>query len=232
MYLFLKKQFLLGALITGLLCAHNVVHGIDKPEKTHLFNKEFMETLYQSTSGYSISRDEKASLLKQDASPVYGEITFESAQVLIDDLSLTQNDVFYDLGCGVGKFVVQVYGNSPAKKSAGIELSSTRICAAKNIKKILKAKKFLTKERKLKFYEENILGADLSDATVIFMCSTCFSPTLMQGIIEKLLKLKPGLQILSLKTFHTTNRLVLIKTYALPMSWTKTTSIYRYALTA
>jgi Histone methylation protein DOT1. len=43
---------------------------------------------------------------------------FESAETLIKELNITDKDVFYDLGCGVGKLVMQVGLTTPVKKAS------------------------------------------------------------------------------------------------------------------
>lgn len=98
-----------------------------------------MADLYNKESGYGLADQEKE--LIDDAvahtipTPIcrpstYGEITYESAQLLLKELALTVNDVFYDFGSGTGKFVVQTYWTTPAIKSVGVELSMTRYAVA------------------------------------------------------------------------------------------------------
>ena len=207
--------------------------------------KRKIERLYQGITGFGINAQEEKSITQQGGAPTYGEITYESLKTLIDDLKLTDKDVFYDLGSGVGKVALQVFLGSPVKKSAGIELSPTRCNYAQQVKAKLqkpnlldKAKKKLkdigvmskAPERKLEFCNQNIVDADLSDATVIFMCSTCFSDDLMKKLDEKLSKLNKGLRILTLKKLPESSKLKLIKTYILPMTWSSGSSVYLYEL--
>ncbi|GAH13731.1 unnamed protein product [marine sediment metagenome] len=109
----------------------------------------------------------------QGANATYGEITFEATEQLLDYLQVTSDDVLYDLGSGVGKFVVQAYLATPARKVVGVELSPTRHNLAHRIKRGLVDNGLLEDERVLTFYKENITQTDFSDATIIYLCSAC-----------------------------------------------------------
>jgi SAM-dependent methyltransferase len=211
--------------------------------------KKIIDDMYVDVSGYRIPEEEKGSIRKEGGDPTYGEILYESVEFLLDVLKLTPDDVFYDLGCGVGKMVVQVYLTSPAKKSVGIELSDTRCaCAQKIIKPITglyevcaKAENDIRKKldkkavkvsgkKTVKILKQNMLEADISDATAIFICATCFSEELMQQLADKLAGLEEGLRIITLKQFPAHADLKLKETFTLPMTWSKTTPVYMYVL--
>lgn len=180
------------------------------------------------------------------ASPVYGEILYESCAVLVEALKLTEDDVFYDLGSGLGKFVTQVYLTSPVKKSWGIEFSEDRFkraqSATKNLDKIHatsfefenKMRKVFgkdalskTKGKKFGFINADMLKADLSDATVVFTCSTCFGAEFMQKLTDKLAA-NNGLRILTLVQLPYNKHVHYVTTYVLPMTWSAETPVYSY----
>ncbi|CAD7940382.1 unnamed protein product [Amoebophrya sp. A120] len=52
-------------------------------------------------------------------------------------MDVTANDVFYDLGSGLGKAVVQTALTTPVKRAIGIEFEPTRYDAAQNAKLFL-----------------------------------------------------------------------------------------------
>lgn len=214
-----------------------------------------IETLYKNVSGYRIDEEEKKAIRNEGGDPTYGEILYESAEVLLNDLQLTPDDVFYDLGSGAGKFVDQAYVTTPVKKAAGIELSKTRYEMAQARVPQIQALAEISAEfdyvlnqaltgktaqrtrivpsKTIEFINENILKADLSDATVIFMCSTCFSDELMQKIVDKLADLREGLRVLTLKDLPPHEHFKLVRQYQLPMSWSKSSPgspVYLYRL--
>lgn len=192
--------------------------------------RDLIEILYKKRSGYGIGTQEEEFIKNTGSSPTYGEITYDGAQMLIDEFNLTKNDVFYDLGCGVGKFVVQVYLNTPVKKTVGIELSKTRANNAGQVNKQLKSDGLIKKNRKLVFAEKNILDADLSDATAIFISSLCFSDELMKQVTDKLVQLKPGLRVATSRELAENPAFELVKVLQIPMSWSQSSQVHFYKL--
>ena len=195
-----------------------------------------------------IPEEERALCSATGASPIYGEILYESCAVLVEALRLTEDDVFYDLGSGLGKFVTQVYLTSPVKKSWGIEFSENRFERAQkatnnlakigttafafenNMRKVF-GKDALSKPKAKKFGFDNMdmLKADLSDATVVFTCSTCFGPEFMQKLADKLAA-NNGLRILTLVRLPYNKHVHYITMYVLPMTWNAETSVYSYVV--
>lgn len=204
------------------LIINNAVKAVEK--------KELIDSLYQSVSGFNIPICESDYITKEGGAPTYGEITYESAQKIIEELSLSPHDVFYDLGSGIGKMVMQVYLESPVKKSGGIELSQTRCQRAQEAREKLK-KDFpadYKEERILSFENSNINNADMHDATVVYMCSLCFSDDLMKQITDKLSTLKHLKRVISLRQLPEGKNFFLYKTLQLPMTWSTNTSVYIY----
>lgn len=210
------------------------------------YNKTIKD-MYQGIDAI-ISEEERTACSATGGSPVYGEILYESCAVLISELKLTENDVFYDLGSGLGKFVTQVYLTSPVKKAWGIEFSENRFAraqsATKNLAKIeLASFKFenemrkifgkdalaKTKGKKFGFTNADMLKADLSDATVIFTCSTCFGPEFMQKLTDKLAA-NDGLRALTLVQLPYNKHVHYVTTYVLPMTWSAEVPVYSYVV--
>lgn len=191
-------------------------------------NHTELEQLYSNVSGFGITSEERDTISKAGGAPTYGEILPKSVSAILEDLKLTENDVFYDLGSGVGKVTLQVYLESPVKKSVGVELSPTRHAYAMKVYGKLKDAGKLQNNRDLVFLEENIMETKIDDATVIFLCSTCFSSELMDVLAHKIKHLKKGTKILTLKDFHKPEGLKLIKTYTLPMTWTEASAVHLY----
>jgi hypothetical protein len=193
--------------------------------------KDMMNELYKDISGFGISDTDTKTIEAQGCAATYGEITFEGVEKLISLLNLKDSDVFYDLGCGVGKMVIHVYLGTPVKKSVGIELSSERATKAMTIQEKLKQDKSLIEEgRTLAFYKESFLDSNLNDATVIYLASTCFSPDVMKQVTDTLAKLKKGLRVITLKKLAANDHFKLIDEFILPMTWSDNTTAYLYEL--
>lgn len=213
------------------------------------YKKIITDLCGESIAAAKISDEERACVSGTGASPVYGEILHESVEFLLQELKLDENAVFYDLGSGLGKFVLQVYLMSPAKKSVGIEFSQSRHeRAAKNEKiakklytECIKAENTIRKslgkptlkkvKKTLEFINADMLKADISDATVIFTCSTCFDAAFMKRLTDKLVSdCKDGVRVLSLNQLAAHEHVHLDRVYKLPMTWAADTAVYSYVI--
>jgi hypothetical protein len=182
-------------------------------------SKAYLQMLYENSAGYSIPDEEQRFILQEGGHPQYGEIPYDSAAHILADLKLSQNDVFYDLGSGVGKLVLQAYLTTPVKRSVGIELSKTRFNIANSRHKQTILDDHTTPGRDLIFLHQNIRTATLSDATVCFLSGITFPPPLVQTIMDRLSALQHPVKVVSILPLPEHAQFKLIKTYQLPMSW-------------
>lgn len=189
--------------------------------------KIIFDTLYNENPniGFQISDEESALVIEAGGAPTYGEITWDSAVTLLNDpdLNLQESDIFYDLGSGVGKLCIMAYLISPVTKSIGIELAECRFIEAEKAKKSLKKSITASLKKKLRgkkiiFRKNNILTAPFEDATVIYMCSTCYEP-MMKPLMERFAQLPNGVRIISLKALPEHPDIQQIKELTLPMTW-------------
>jgi len=131
---------------------------------------------------------------------------------MIHLLMIEDNSVFYDLGSGIGKAVIQVAMQTNVKKSVGIELSETRYniskVAAKDVcmairtftpaeQAMITVRKDITQlEQSIHFVNNDILDTDISDATCIYWNNICFNAIASYKILEKFNGLPEGTRIL------------------------------------
>lgn len=181
--------------------------------------KAYLQMLYENKGGYTIPSEEAETILKSGGHPQYGEIPFDSAAHILDDINLSRQDVFYDLGSGVGKLVLQVYLTTSAKRSVGVELSKTRFDIAENCHKQTLRDDHITVGRELVFLNQNINTVPLSDATVCFISGLTFPHQLIKSIMDKLSALEHGVRVISVLPLPEHKQFTLLKTYNLPMSW-------------
>ncbi len=205
-------------------------------------NKAILNEVLEGISGFRRISDEdkKRITAKGGSADIYGEIPPDSLQIVMEYVRKpTKDDVFYDLGCGVGGAVLWVYLNFPVKKSAGIELCSSRFNDAHIALKRFKNKNLLESGRTLEILFGDMLQADLHDATIIYSCSTCFPDELMDELMEKLATLKPGLIFITLKElpanyknfgFKAIVDSTTDKKLILPMTWSEGSPVYIYIL--
>lgn len=60
-------------------------------------------------------------LICNRVSQVYGETSYELVCQMIDEIQITSEDVFVDLGSGVGQVVLQMAAATPCKICFGVE---------------------------------------------------------------------------------------------------------------
>ena len=181
--------------------------------------KAYLQMIYENKGGYTIPPEEISAVLKGGGHPQYGEIPYDSAAHILDDLNLSRQDVFYDLGSGVGKLVLQAYLTTPVRRSVGIELSATRWNIAESCRKQAVADDHIISGRDLAFLNQNILTTNLPDATICFISGITFPPSLIQSLMDRLSSLDRELKVISVLPLPAHKQFMLIKTYTLPMSW-------------
>jgi hypothetical protein len=207
----------------GIVClGHSEEFAMNKEK---LEARRFLRQLYKDVWAYSIPRQEDLNIRKARSSSLYGEITFGSIDKLLTYLKLGETDVFYDLGSGIGKVVLQVGMTSKVKKVIGVELSKTRygesivaLNAAAREKRVSK--------RRCQIVNANILDVDLSKATVIYTCSTAFPGTFMKKLAAKLAAVKKPLRIVTTQDMPENCGLKLADKLKLDMSWARGTSVF------
>ncbi len=193
-------------------------------------NEQLINKLYTESTGYTIEESERLSILDKGGDPTYGEITFTGAKILLRDLRFTYKDIFYDLGSGIGKMVTQAYLTTPAKKTVGIELALTRHKLALKVQEELQKIGKVQENRELIYVNGDIVNVPIDDATIIYICSTCFSEELMSILTLRLSGLKHGLRVATLKKLAPNSNFILLKEYKLPMSWYTEVTVYLYRL--
>ncbi len=207
-------------------------------EKKNL-GKKIITELYKNITGFiRLSPEERACIEGgyTKKCSTYGEISYDSLQYILDREPFSPNDIVYDLGSGVGKVVMQIFLNTPAHKVIGLELSASRNSNAQQALNSFQSmlhysryKYINNKKRELAFHNEDILKANIDDATIIYMCSTCFAPELLEKLVDKFEAVgRKGighkeLKIITLKELpdYQAHGFHLDRTYSLSMSWSK-----------
>lgn len=198
--------------------------------KTHT---KYIIDLYTDISGYiGYEIEEHDKPMQHLISLTYGEILYQGVDTIINNINITEQDVFYDLGSGIGKIVLQFFLNTAVKKSLGIEASQARHQVAHNIfNKVAQQlpNLFVHKQDKrlLQSTQGNFLLQDILDATIIFIDSVCFSEETLHKL-STILNDCPHLKhVISSRPLAIT--LPLEKKLQLACSWQPTTECYLYS---
>ncbi|MGY8749450.1 MAG: hypothetical protein ACKVHR_15500 [Pirellulales bacterium] len=185
--------------------------------------------LFRDVDGYNIAETDDGRVASQRAA-VYGELTPRGVQRLLSYLQLTEDDVFYDLGSGVGKVVLQVGMAVPVRKCVGIEMVQSRCRAAQRVLRAAQSEGLIQSNRTL-FRKGSFLDSNLSDATVIYLCSTCYSSHLMKMIVRKIKEIKKPLTVVTLREFDRKHRgFQFLRTIKLDASWSANVEAYVYKI--
>lgn len=196
-------------------------------EQQLLSTRKIMNRIYKDLCGFEIPSTDSEAIKKSKGSPVYGEIKHAALDKLLNYLALTEEDILYDLGSGVGKVVIHCAMTTPLKKAIGVELSSARHQEAHIA--FSRACEFNpTLKHRAAFLNQDLMTIDLEDATVIYMCSTAFSLKFMTEVCKRLAHFKHHFRLVSLQELPTEKNFRLIKVLRLDMSWLRNTPVHIY----
>lgn len=95
----------------------------------------------------------------------FNPVSTEGIEIVFSLLSLTDNDVLYDLGCGDARLLIAACEKYSSIKCRGIEYDL--LIYNKAIESLQKSN-FPNSDR-LKLLHDNVLNVDISDATCIFV---------------------------------------------------------------
>jgi len=143
-------------------------------------NIQGTQQLYQDIDGFELSRLEKQNRL--DLSLTYGEIDLESFLALLSLVKPSSQDVFYDLGSGIGKTVIAAAKTYQFKKAYGIETLHSLHQVAEHKKSLCELTSFV------EFKHQNIMEANWSDADILFINVASFVAHDWHGLCEKLIR--------------------------------------------
>ncbi len=182
-----------------------------------------IERLYAETNGFLVSTKERAQQNHTDQAFIYGEVIYSSFAELLRITAPKQDEVFYDLGSGAGKAVLWTSLLYPSLKCFGIEFLTGlyQLSLAKK-QELLDSPEIQSSQEKpkIEFINTDILQFDFSNADIIFINATCFTPALWNGILAKFRNLKRGTRIIvSSKNLVELSYLTLINYGFYQMSW-------------
>ncbi len=175
---------------------------------------QYLNILYQGAK-QSLPRT------RRNLAETYGEILLPAVDKILKNISLTDDDVFLDLGSGMGKVTLQVFLRTMVKAAYGIEISADlhhyATQAAERVQQELP--EFFHPHRKLTFSLGSFLEIPFHDATVALINSICFPPDVLDplgSIIDETLSIHT---VLTLRPIPTLNRLTFQKTIQIECSW-------------
>jgi SAM-dependent methyltransferase len=156
----------------------------------------------------------------RDISETNGELLYVSINKLFAHVTLTDQDVFFDLGSGLGKMILHVYLQTPVKEVYGIELlvnlHKQAMLAAERVKHDLG---ILQAVKKMEFICGDFFEINFNTATVVFINSVCFGQDIMLKL-EKIINSIPSIHtVITLRPMDNLQHVSFKKSIHLQGSW-------------
>jgi H3 lysine-79-specific histone-lysine N-methyltransferase len=182
--------------------------GTSLPVKRYtLPSRNMLRHIVQQVYNYAVSEPEKLNQYEPFSPEVYGETSFDFICQMVDEINITEDDVFIDLGSGVGQVVLQVAASTRAKICIGIEKAEVPSRYAENMDQMFRTwMKWFGK----KYGEYQILKGDfladehrekIMSASVVFVNNFAFGPNVDHQLKERFAELKDAAKIVSSKSF-------------------------------
>lgn len=165
--------------------------------------RHILQLVYNS----AVAEPEKLNQYEPFSPEVYGETSYDLVCQMIDQIEITPDDVFIDLGSGVGQVVLQMAATMPLKSCLGIERADMPSKYAVDMDTHFRAwMKWFGK----KFGDYQLIKGDflvdehrekINTATIIFVNNFAFGPNVDHALKERFADLRDGAKIVSSKSF-------------------------------
>nr|XP_031529787.1 histone-lysine N-methyltransferase, H3 lysine-79 specific isoform X3 [Vicugna pacos] len=101
---------------------HQLWKGTTQPMKLNTRpSTGLLRHILQQVYNHSVTDPEKLNNYEPFSPEVYGETSFDLVAQMIDEIKMTEDDLFVDLGSGVGQVVLQVAAATNCKHHYGVE---------------------------------------------------------------------------------------------------------------
>lgn len=187
-----------------------------------------LRRLYRDVDGFEIAPSQERRIARARSSPTYGEVMPAATVQLVDALALGRDDVFVDLGSGVGKVVVTAALRSAVGRAVGIELARDRHDRAREV--VARGEgEGLLRPGAVELRNEDVMRTDLSDATVLYTCSTAFPYAFTERLARRVRKLGRPVRFVTLQVLDSDlSGFALDAILRLDMSWARKRKVHVY----
>jgi hypothetical protein len=186
--------------------------------------------LYREADGFEIPPADERVVARSKGSSTYGELMPTATARMLAALELGRDDVFFDLGAGVGKVVLLAALLTEVGQAVGVELASRRVALGCRVLDEARREQHPGADRAA-LIEADMLRCELEAATVIYTCSTAFSSTFMRRLVRRLATLPKLRTFVSLQDIDDHPAFELVDTLSLDASWRRRAKAHVYART-
>ncbi|KAK0181553.1 hypothetical protein PV327_003828 [Microctonus hyperodae] len=170
-------------------------------------SRGLLRHILQQTYNQAVVEPDKLNQYEPFSPEVYGETSYELVCQMIDQIDVTEDDVFIDLGSGVGQVVLQMAAATLCKIALGVERADVPSRYAQGME--INFRKWLNWYGK-RCGEYRIVKGDfladehresITNATIVFVNNFAFGPTVDHQLKERFADLRDGARIVSSKSF-------------------------------
>ncbi|XP_020295581.1 histone-lysine N-methyltransferase, H3 lysine-79 specific [Pseudomyrmex gracilis] len=170
-------------------------------------SRGLLRHILQQTYNQAVVEPDKLNQYEPFSPEVYGETSYELVSQMIDQIEVTGEDVFVDLGSGVGQVVLQMAAATMCKICIGVERADVPSKYAQSME--INFRKWLNWYGKRCGEYRLVKGDFLADehresitgATIVFVNNFAFGPTVDHQLKERFADLRDGARIVSSKSF-------------------------------
>ncbi|XP_078527225.1 histone-lysine N-methyltransferase, H3 lysine-79 specific isoform X1 [Lissotriton helveticus] len=167
--------------------------------------------ILQQVYNHSVTDPEKLNNYEPFSPEVYGETSFDLVTQMIEEIKMTEDDLFVDLGSGVGQVVLQVAAATGCKHHYGIEKADIPSKYAESMDKEFRKwmRWYGKKHAEYTLERGDFLSEEwrdrIANTSVIFVNNFAFGPEVDHQLKERFANMKEGGRIVSSKPFAPLN---------------------------
>ncbi|KAF4795564.1 hypothetical protein TURU_091960 [Turdus rufiventris] len=167
--------------------------------------------ILQQVYNHSVTDPEKLNNYEPFSPEVYGETSFDLVAQMIDEIKMTEDDLFVDLGSGVGQVVLQVAAATNCKHHYGVEKADIPAKYAETMDREFRKwmKWYGKKHAEYTLERGDFLSEEwrerIANTSVIFVNNFAFGPEVDHQLKERFANMKEGGRIVSSKPFAPLN---------------------------
>ncbi|CAH2102696.1 unnamed protein product [Euphydryas editha] len=170
-------------------------------------SRGLLKHILQQTYNQAVSDPDKLNQYEPFSPEVYGETSYELVCQMIDQIDITGEDVFVDLGSGVGQVVLQMAAATPCRVCFGVEKAEvpSKYAESMDLHFRMWMRWYGKKYGDYKLIKGDFLMDEhrekINSATIVFVNNFAFGPHVDHQLKERFADLKDGAKIVSSKSF-------------------------------
>ncbi|XP_038048561.1 histone-lysine N-methyltransferase, H3 lysine-79 specific-like isoform X2 [Patiria miniata] len=179
---------------------------IERPVKAWT-TRGHLKHIMQQVYSHAIDDPDRLNAYEPFSPEVYGETSFDLVAQMLEHVQISTDDLFIDLGSGVGQVVLQVAASVKCKVTYGIEKADVPAAYGKvMMREFERWMKWYGKEYSpFELHKGDFLSGEMKEkisvANIIFVNNFAFGPTVDHKLKERFANMKEGAKIVSSKAF-------------------------------